>query len=71
MRRVLRQNQFVSERVYEMRGQLNAGKIGETEKLSMLQRLLRYRYSPTEQMPDHDIISECIGHLYVLQMLTF
>ncbi|KAF8887241.1 cytochrome P450 [Gymnopilus junonius] len=53
---------FVSGRVYEMRAQMNAGKIGDSEKLPMLQRLLGYCYSPTEQMPDHDVISECIGH---------
>jgi hypothetical protein len=50
--------------VYEMRAQMNAGRMGETEKHSLLQRLLRYRYSPDVQMPDYDIISECIGHLY-------
>ncbi|KDR84434.1 hypothetical protein GALMADRAFT_713040 [Galerina marginata CBS 339.88] len=55
--------EFVSERVYEMRAQMNAGKFGDSEKLSMLQRLLQYQYTPTQQMPDHDIISECIGHL--------
>ena len=46
-----------------MRAQMNAGKIGETEKLPMLERLLQYQYSPSQSMPDHDIISECIGHL--------
>jgi len=46
-----------------MRAQMNAGKIGDSEKLSMLQRLLKYRYSVDEPMPDHDIISENIGHL--------
>jgi hypothetical protein len=45
---------------------MNAGKFGDSEKPSMLQRLMNYRYSPSEQMPDHDIISECIGHMYVL-----
>ncbi|KAH9482159.1 Cytochrome P450 monooxygenase cypX [Psilocybe cubensis] len=54
--------EFVSARVYEMRGQLNAGKLGDSEKTSMLQRLLQYKYTPNQQMPDHDIISECIGH---------
>lgn len=48
-----------------MRAQMNAGSIGESEKHSMLQRLLKYRYAPDMQMPDNDIISECIGHLYV------
>ncbi|KAJ3570031.1 hypothetical protein NP233_g4668 [Leucocoprinus birnbaumii] len=55
--------EFVSARVYEMRAQMNAGKIGESEKIPMLQRLLQYRYSSNELMPDHDIISECMGHL--------
>ncbi|KAF8801579.1 cytochrome P450 [Phlegmacium glaucopus] len=55
--------EFVSGRVYEMRAQMTAGKVGETEKLSMLERLLQYQYSPLQSMPDHDIISECIGHL--------
>ncbi|KAG5642970.1 hypothetical protein DXG03_001818 [Asterophora parasitica] len=55
---------FVSGRVYEMRAQMNAGKIGESDKVPMLQRLLRYRYAATNQlMPDHDIISECMGHM--------
>ncbi|KAG6835749.1 hypothetical protein H0H93_015018 [Arthromyces matolae] len=56
--------EFVSARVYEMRAQMNAGKCIETEKTPMLYRLLNYRYSATnENMPDHDIISECMGHL--------
>ncbi|KAF5369696.1 hypothetical protein D9615_010147 [Tricholomella constricta] len=56
--------QFVSGRVYEMRAQMNAGKIGDSDKVPMLQRLLRYRYPGNEQlMPDHDIISECMGHM--------
>lgn len=58
--------QFVSGRVYETRAQMNAGRLGESEKAPMLQRLLKYRYSSNnELMPDHDIISECMGHLYV------
>jgi len=64
--------QFVSDRVYEMRGQIIAGKIGESEKVPMLQRLLSYRYSTTNDlMPDHDIISECMGHMYVQLMISF
>ena len=35
--------QFVSARVYELRAQMNAGKVGESEKAPMLQRLLQYR----------------------------
>ena len=48
-----------------MRAQMNSGKAGETEKIPMLERLLQYKYSPSQSMPDHDIISECIGHLWV------
>ncbi|KAG6888517.1 hypothetical protein C0995_007760 [Termitomyces sp. Mi166 len=56
--------EFVSGRVYEMRAQINAGKNNETDKVPMLHRLLRYRYSTTNDlMPDHDIISECMGHM--------
>ncbi|KAF8886937.1 cytochrome P450 [Infundibulicybe gibba] len=56
--------EFVSGRVYEMRAQMNAGKLGESEKTPMLRRLLEYRYSSSnELMPDHDIISECMGHM--------
>lgn len=58
-------SKFVSTHVYEMRAQMNASRIEESEKSSMLQRLLQYRYTPDVQMPDNDIISECIGHLYV------
>jgi len=49
-----------------MRTQLNAGKLGESEKISMLQRLLQHKYSPEKAMPDHDIISELMGHMYAL-----
>lgn len=62
-------SQFVSGRVYEMRAQMNAGKIGESEKVPMLQRLLMHRYSSSDLMPDHDIISECMGHMYVPLLL--
>lgn len=56
--------EFVSARVYELRAQMNAGKVGESEKTPMLQRLLQYRYSSTDGlMPERDIISECMGHL--------
>ncbi|KAF8627933.1 hypothetical protein AX17_006088 [Amanita inopinata Kibby_2008] len=54
--------EFVSARVYEMRAQMNAGK-ADSDKIPMLQRLLQYRYSSKELMPDYDIISECMGHL--------
>ncbi|PFH48986.1 hypothetical protein AMATHDRAFT_64081 [Amanita thiersii Skay4041] len=55
--------EFVSARVYEMRAQMSSAKITESDKIPMLQRLLQYRYSSKEKMPDHDIISECMGHL--------
>jgi Cytochrome P450 len=46
---------------------MNAGKVGGSEKAPMLQRLLQYRYSPNDElMPERDIISECMGHLYGL-----
>ncbi|KAF8901790.1 cytochrome P450 [Mucidula mucida] len=56
--------EFVSERVYQTRAQMNAGKLEETEKVPMLHRLLNYSYSSTKDaMPDSDIISECMGHM--------
>ncbi|KAJ7915903.1 cytochrome P450 [Mycena leptocephala] len=61
--------EFVSTRVYEMRAQLNANKVSDssfgedTEKSYMLPRLLAYRYPSGETMPDHDVISECMGHM--------
>ncbi|KAF9023114.1 cytochrome P450 [Hymenopellis radicata] len=56
--------EFVSERVYQTRAQMNAGKLEETEKVPMLHRLLNYNYSSTKDaMPDSDIISECMGHM--------
>ncbi|TEB32169.1 cytochrome P450 11B1 [Coprinellus micaceus] len=55
--------EFVSDRVYETRGQANAGKIEEAEKPTLLQRLLSHRYSANQPVPDSHIISECMGHL--------
>ncbi|OAX38861.1 cytochrome P450 [Rhizopogon vinicolor AM-OR11-026] len=55
--------EFVGARVYEMRAQLNAGNLGESEKSPMLRRLLQHKYSPEKDMPDHDIISEMMGHM--------
>ena len=47
-----------------MRAHMNAGKIGDSEK-PMLLRLLQYKYaSSSEYMPDLDIISEAMGHMY-------
>ena len=46
---------------------MNAGLVDESQdKVPMLQRLMKYRYSSTnELMPDNDIISESMGHMYV------
>ncbi|KAJ2931049.1 hypothetical protein H1R20_g6052, partial [Candolleomyces eurysporus] len=55
--------EFVSGRVYETRAQINAGRAEETEKPTLLQRLLNHRYSAKQPMPDCHIISECMGHL--------
>ncbi|KAF6751527.1 cytochrome P450 [Ephemerocybe angulata] len=55
--------EFVSGRVYETRAQMNAGKVEEAEKPTLLQRLLHHRYSAKQPVPDCHIISECMGHL--------
>ncbi|EGO02344.1 hypothetical protein SERLA73DRAFT_178240 [Serpula lacrymans var. lacrymans S7.3] len=55
--------EFVSARVYETRAQISSGKIGESEKAPMLHRLLDYKYTSNEAMPDQDIISEAMGHM--------
>ncbi|KAL0568776.1 hypothetical protein V5O48_013208 [Marasmius crinis-equi] len=57
--------EFVSERVYQTRAQVNTEeKVDSSEKVPMLHRLLNYRYSSTnENMPDSDIISEHMGHM--------
>jgi hypothetical protein len=52
-----------------MRAQINAGKIGDFEK-PMLARLLQYKYpSSTEYMPDLDVVSEAMGHMYAFALL--
>ena len=48
-----------------MRGQINTGKVGDLAK-PMLTRLLEFNYGAEEPMPDLDIISETMGHLFVL-----
>ena len=47
-----------------MRGQINTGKVGDLAK-PMLTRLLEFNYGAEEPMPDLDIISETMGHLFV------
>lgn len=60
-----------------MRAQLNAGKLdadgddSDEEKSPMLERLLKYQYPSSgnvegKMMPDNDIISETMGHMFVL-----
>lgn len=44
---------------------MNTGKICESEK-PLLSRLLKAKYSAGESVPDLDIISEAMGHMYVL-----
>ncbi|KIK50957.1 hypothetical protein GYMLUDRAFT_234401 [Collybiopsis luxurians FD-317 M1] len=57
--------EFVSERVYQARTEMNSGKLDESSEIvPLLHRLLKYRYSSTGQMmPDNDIISEAMGHM--------
>ena len=58
--------QFVSARVYEIRAQINAGKLDETEKVTLLQRFLEYcSAGSNDLMHDRDVISEAMGHLFV------
>jgi len=60
--------QFVSARLYELRSQMTAGKIqDDDERMSLLQRLLKYRPNAAsrECMSDQDIISEGMGHTCV------
>ena len=60
--------QFVSARLYELRSQITAGKIQEDdERMSLLQRLLKYHPNSASQeyMSDQDIISEGMGHTCV------
>ncbi|KAF8432982.1 cytochrome P450 [Boletus edulis BED1] len=55
--------EFVGARVYEMRAKEGMGATLDSERITLLQRLLEYKYSPQQQMPDHDIISEMMGHM--------
>lgn len=55
-----------------MRAKIQAGPVAggteaEKEKVSLLQRMLQYRVFTTHEcMADQDIISESMGHMYVL-----
>lgn len=56
--------EFVSARVYETRCQMNAEKMFESEKTTMLQRLVQHRVGASDElMSDQDVISEHMGHL--------
>jgi hypothetical protein len=48
-----------------MRAKEGMGGTSDSERITLLQRLLEYKYSPEQQMPDHDIISEMMGHMFV------
>ncbi|KIK52693.1 hypothetical protein GYMLUDRAFT_64066 [Collybiopsis luxurians FD-317 M1] len=58
--------EFVNERVYQARTKMKTRKLDESSEIvPLLHRLLKYRYSSTGQMmPDNDIISEAMGHMY-------
>jgi hypothetical protein len=44
---------------------MNAGKLGDSEKSTLLQRLLEYRSTGSNDlMHDRDVISEAMGHLF-------
>lgn len=51
--------------MYETRAKEGMGGTSDSERITLLQRLLEYKYSPQQQMPDHDIISEMMGHMFV------
>ena len=51
--------------MYEMHAKEGMGETSDLERV-LLQRLLEYKYLPDQQMPDHDIISEMMGHMFVL-----
>ncbi|TDL30161.1 cytochrome P450 [Rickenella mellea] len=58
--------EYVSDRLYETRENLQAGKIDidNMDKIPLFVRLAHHRYSTTnEAMPDKDIVSEGMGHM--------
>lgn len=49
---------------------MNAEKMFESEKTTMLQRLVQHRVGASDElMSDQDVISEHMGHLSVLSLL--
>lgn len=60
--------QFVGERLYDVRSGLHSGALPseglDNEKMPLMHRLLRHRLVSTgELVPDHHVISECMGHM--------
>ncbi|KIY64381.1 cytochrome P450 [Cylindrobasidium torrendii FP15055 ss-10] len=56
--------EFVSERFYQARATMTDGKLHDVEKPPMLHRLINYTVpSTSSNLPDLNIISECMGHL--------
>ncbi|KAI0268080.1 cytochrome P450 [Gloeopeniophorella convolvens] len=56
--------EFVSARVYETRLQMVSGTLEPSEKMTLVQRLIRYHSGlSTNTSSDRDVISEHIGHL--------
>ena len=56
---------YSTSKVYEMHGQIKAGKVGNSGR-PIPARLLKFSYGAEETMPDLDIISETMGHMFVL-----
>ncbi|KAK7676146.1 hypothetical protein QCA50_020897 [Cerrena zonata] len=60
--------EFVGERLYDVRSGLHSGALPseglDNEKMPLMHRLLRHRLVSTgELVPDHHVISECMGHM--------
>jgi len=47
-----------------MRARRKDGELDECDKVPMLYRMLQYKYSKDEPMPDADILSEAMAHMY-------
>lgn len=45
---------------------MDSGKLNETEKVPLIHRLLNHRYAASVPMPEKDVISEAMGHMFVL-----
>ncbi|KAF9237757.1 cytochrome P450 [Melanogaster broomeanus] len=49
----------------KLMGEFVVARLGDCEKIPLLQRLLQHKYSASQQIPDHDIVSEVMGHMFV------